>query len=117
MPVQSEESIDLLTKDSGLKGNLALTNITDLLQFLSSSAKSGMIRLVGHPGGEEGNIHFVGGELVSAVSKNVTGLEGLCRFAFLGSGHLPFYSRGGCTKDKYWIISTTRHNGSGCTVG
>ena len=66
MPVQIEESIDLLTKDSGLKGNLALTNITDLLQFLSSSAKSGMIRLV-RPSGRRGRqYHFVGGELVSA---------------------------------------------------
>ncbi|RQW87213.1 MAG: DUF4388 domain-containing protein [Geobacter sp.] len=90
MPVQIEESIELLTKDSGLKGNLALTNITDLLQFLSSSAKSGMIRLVRHPGGEEGKIHFVGGELVSAESKNITGLEGFADLLSWDQGTFHF---------------------------
>ncbi len=90
MPVHSEESIDLLAKDSGLKGNLALTNITDLLQFLSSSAKSGMIRLVSHPEGEEGSIHFVAGELVSALSKNASGLEGLAELLAWDQGSFHF---------------------------
>ncbi len=77
MPVR----IDAVTADgkseSGLKGNLSLTTITDLLQFLSASAKSGVIRLLRQPGGDEGRIYFVAGELVSVVSKDLTGLEGL----------------------------------------
>jgi len=90
MSVHIEENADLHTKDSGLKGNLALTNITDLLQFLSSSAKSGMIKLVSHPGGAEGSIHFVGGELVSAVSKNITGLQGLADLLSWDQGTFHF---------------------------
>ncbi|MDD2318524.1 MAG: DUF4388 domain-containing protein [Geobacteraceae bacterium] len=90
MPVHYEESIDLMNKDGGLKGNLSLTNITDLLQFLSSSAKSGVIRLQSHPGGEEGKIHFVGGELVSVVSKNLSGLEGLADLLSWDQGTFHF---------------------------
>jgi predicted regulator of Ras-like GTPase activity (Roadblock/LC7/MglB family) len=77
MPVQLEESSVPGKDDTGLKGNLSLTNITDLLQFLSSSAKSGMIQLVRHPDGTEGKIFFVAGELVSADSGKRSGLEGL----------------------------------------
>ncbi|HOI15750.1 MAG TPA: DUF4388 domain-containing protein [Geobacteraceae bacterium] len=77
MPVQREESIVAGKGDTGLKGNLSLTHITDLLQFLSSSSKSGMIQLVRHPDGTEGKIFFVAGELVSADSGEKSGLEGL----------------------------------------
>jgi predicted regulator of Ras-like GTPase activity (Roadblock/LC7/MglB family) len=90
MPVHYEESSDLLNKDGGLKGNLSLTNITDLLQFLSSSAKSGVIRLLRHPGGDEGHIHFVNGELVSVVSKNLAGLEGLANLLSWDQGTFHF---------------------------
>jgi predicted regulator of Ras-like GTPase activity (Roadblock/LC7/MglB family) len=77
MPAQSEENLVASKSDSGLKGNLSLTNITDLLQFLSSSAKSGMIQLLRHPDDKDGKIFFVAGELVSAVSGDSTGLDAL----------------------------------------
>lgn len=90
MSVQLVENTDAQMQDSGLKGNLALTTITDLLQFLSSSAKSGMIHLVRHPQGGEGHIHFVGGELVSAVSSNTAGLEGLADLLSWDQGTFHF---------------------------
>ena len=90
MPVQYEESMAAGKGDTSLKGNLSLTNITDLLQFLSSSAKSGMIQLVRYPGGQEGKIHFVAGELVSAVSGDLAGLEGLADLLAWDQGAFHF---------------------------
>jgi predicted regulator of Ras-like GTPase activity (Roadblock/LC7/MglB family) len=90
MPVQYEESMAAGKGDTSLKGNLSLTNITDLLQFLSSSAKSGMIQLLRHPGGQEGTIHFVAGELVSAVSGDLAGLEGLADLLAWDQGTFHF---------------------------
>lgn len=90
MSVQLVENTDAQMRDSGLKGNLSLTTITDLLQFLSSSAKSGMIHLVRHPEGGEGHIHFVGGELVSVASDNTAGLEGLAELLSWDQGTFHF---------------------------
>lgn len=90
MPLQSGDAVSPLKGDSGLKGNLSLTTITDLLQFLSSSAKSGMIQLVRHPGGEHGAIHFVAGELVSAASDSLSGLDGLADLLSWDQGTFHF---------------------------
>jgi predicted regulator of Ras-like GTPase activity (Roadblock/LC7/MglB family) len=90
MPLQSGDATSLLKHDSGLKGNLSLTTITDLLQFLSSSAKSGMIQLVRYPGGEKGAIHFVAGELVSAVSDSLAGLAGFADLLSWDQGTFHF---------------------------
>lgn len=90
MPVQNDGAVDDGKSDNGLKGNLSLTNITDLLQFLSSSAKSGRIKLLRHPGGDQGDIHFVAGELVSAVSKDLSGLEGLADLLSWDQGTFHF---------------------------
>lgn len=89
MPVQIDVAADGKS-ESGLKGNLSLTNITDLLQFLSASAKSGMIQLLKQPGGDEGHICFVAGELVSAVSKDLTGLDGLADLLSWDQGTFHF---------------------------
>ena len=90
MPVQYEENLATGKGDTSLKGNLSLTNITDLLQFLSSSGKSGMIQLTRHPGGEEGKKHFVAGELVSAVSRDMGGLAGLADLLAWDQGTFHF---------------------------
>lgn len=74
-----------------LKGNLALTNITDLLQFLSASYKSGMIRLIGQSPGKEGKIFFMGGELVNVTSGSVKGLEGFADLLSWDQGSFQFY--------------------------
>jgi len=74
-----------------LKGSLALTNITDLLQFLSASYKSGMIRLLGRPGGKEGKIFFMAGELVNAMSGEIKGLEGFADLLSWEQGTFQFH--------------------------
>lgn len=90
MPFQSDTVAVDGKSESVLKGNLSLTTITDLLQFLSVSAKSGMIQLLRQPGGEEGLIYFVGGELVSAVSRDLTGLDGLADLLSWNQGTFQF---------------------------
>jgi predicted regulator of Ras-like GTPase activity (Roadblock/LC7/MglB family) len=61
--------------DRGLRGNLSLTTITDLLQFLAASAESGAIKILRLPENEEGMIYFGKGEVLSAKSPERCGLE------------------------------------------
>lgn len=74
-----------------LKGSLAVTNITDLLQFLSASYKSGMVHLVRQPGGTEGKIYFLTGELVYVVSGKETGLDGFADLLSWEQGSFQFH--------------------------
>ncbi|ABA89714.1 PATAN domain GTPase-activating protein, putative [Syntrophotalea carbinolica DSM 2380] len=62
-------------KDNGLHGSLSLTTITDLLQFLAASAKSGAIRIIREPENDEGMIYFAKGEILSARTGETTGLH------------------------------------------
>ncbi len=66
----------LKESDNGLQGNLSLTNITNLLQFLSLSSKKGVIELNRQEDDKKGQIWFAGEELLSAVSGTLTGIEG-----------------------------------------
>ncbi len=77
--------------DNHLKGSLSLTNITDLLQFLSASYKSGMIQLVRQPGNKEGKIFFMTGELVNVLSGSATGLDGLADLLSWDQGTFQFH--------------------------
>lgn len=77
--------------DPFLKGSLSLTNITDLVQFLSASYKSGMIHLIKQPGGIEGKIFFMAGELVNVISENLTGLDGLSDILNWDQGIFQFH--------------------------
>jgi len=83
--------LDTSKNDNFLKGSLALTNITDLLQFLSASYKSGLIHLHGQPGGREGKIFFMAGELVYVISGKVTGLEGFAELLSWEQGSFQFH--------------------------
>jgi predicted regulator of Ras-like GTPase activity (Roadblock/LC7/MglB family) len=83
--------LDTSKNDNFLKGSLALTNITDLLQFLSASYKSGLIHLLGQPGGKEGKIFFMAGELVYVISGKVTGLEGFAELLSWEQGSFQFH--------------------------
>jgi len=107
MPVKFEETLVAGKNDQGLKGNLSLTTITDLLQFLSSSAKSGMIQLLKHPEGVEGKIYFVGGELVSAMSGDTSGLEGLASLLTWDQG--TFHFQPGVASAKTTIGLSVQH--------
>ncbi|MDA8430489.1 MAG: DUF4388 domain-containing protein [Geobacteraceae bacterium] len=60
-----------------LKGSLSLTNITDLVQFLAASYKSGMIHLTRHPGGVEGKIFFLAGTITNVTTDTLSGLDAL----------------------------------------
>jgi predicted regulator of Ras-like GTPase activity (Roadblock/LC7/MglB family) len=83
--------LDTNKNDNFLKGSLALTNITDLLQFLSASYKSGMIYLLGQSGGKEGKIFFMAGELIYVISGKVTGLEGFADLLSWEQGSFQFH--------------------------
>jgi predicted regulator of Ras-like GTPase activity (Roadblock/LC7/MglB family) len=74
-----------------LKGSLSLTNVTDLLQFLSSSYKSGMLQLMKQPGDAHGKIFFVSGEVVYVASDQNTGLEGFAEILAWENGTFQFY--------------------------
>lgn len=82
---------DMNKSDKSLKGSLALTNITDLLQFLSASYKSGMIQLTGQPGGKDGKIFFKAGELVNVMSGKTSGLEGFADLLSWEQGTFQFH--------------------------
>jgi len=77
--------------DPYLKGSLSLTNITDLVQFLSASYKSGMIHLIKQPGEIEGKIFFMAGELVNVISGNLSGLDGLSEILNWDQGVFQFH--------------------------
>ena len=85
------EKIDTGENGVYLNGSLALTNITDLLQFLSVSYKKGMIKLIKEPEKWEGKIFFAAGELVHAVSGNVVGLEGFSNLLSWTEGSFQFF--------------------------
>jgi predicted regulator of Ras-like GTPase activity (Roadblock/LC7/MglB family) len=83
--------LNMDSKDTLLKGSLSLTNITDLLQFLSASYKSGMIQLTSQPGNKVGKIFFMAGELVNVISGRATGLEGLADLLSWDQGTFLFH--------------------------
>jgi predicted regulator of Ras-like GTPase activity (Roadblock/LC7/MglB family) len=62
--------------DKALHGSLTLTSITDLLQFLAASTRSGAIRIIRETEDVEGMIYFDKGEVLSARAGEQTGMEG-----------------------------------------
>lgn len=87
-----ETGTPLQTNDvTFLKGTLSLTSVTDLLQFLSASNKSGMLKLTRHPGDTQGEIFFIEGDVVSVLSDNISGLEGFAEILAWENGTFQFY--------------------------
>ncbi len=76
--------------DRGLQGNLSLTTITDLLQFLAASAESGAIKIVRHPQNDEGMIYFGKGQVLSANTSERTGLESFADMLNWSKGSFNF---------------------------
>jgi len=74
----------------GLQGNLAQTNILDLLQFLYASTKTGELILRRHLGGAEGRAYFVKGTLVHAVAGGLVGMEALVELTGWEDGTFSF---------------------------
>lgn len=74
---KSTERINIADINPFLKGSLSLTNITDLVQFLAASYKSGMIHLTKHPEGVEGKIFFMAGTITNVTTDTRAGLDAL----------------------------------------
>jgi predicted regulator of Ras-like GTPase activity (Roadblock/LC7/MglB family) len=73
-----------------LKGSLSLTNITDLVQFLAASYKSGMIHLTRHPEGVEGKIFFMSGTIVNVATNTLSGVDALSDILNWNQGEFHF---------------------------
>lgn len=73
-----------------LKGSLSLTNVTDLVQFLATSYKSGMIHLTKHPEGIEGKIFFMAGTLTNVSTNTLSGLDALSDVLNWNEGEFQF---------------------------
>jgi predicted regulator of Ras-like GTPase activity (Roadblock/LC7/MglB family) len=87
----SQENALISSIDPFLKGSLSLTNISDLVQFLSASYKSGMIHLIKQPGEIEGKIFFMSGELVNVTTDTVSGLDALSEIFHWDQGVFQFH--------------------------
>lgn len=84
------ERIHISDNDPVLKGSLSLTNITDLVQFLTTSYKSGMIHVHNHHGGVEGKIFFSAGTLTSVSTDTLSGLDALSEILNWTQGEFQF---------------------------
>lgn len=85
-----------------LKGSLSLTNVSDLLQFLSSSYKSGMIQLTKLPEKIDGKIFFRTGELVNVLTGSLNGLEAFLEVCNWNQGDFQFHPD---------VVTTEKHIG------
>jgi len=89
MPSTSER-LPITEINPFLKGSLSLTNITDLVQFLAASYKSGLIHLTKHPEGVDGKIFFMAGAIINVSTDTLTGLDGLCEILNWHQGEFQF---------------------------
>lgn len=87
---KSSERLQRSAIDPFLKGSLSLTNITDLVQFLATSYKSGMILVTKHPEGIEGKIFFASGTLTNVSTDTLSGLDGLSDILNWDQGEFQF---------------------------
>jgi predicted regulator of Ras-like GTPase activity (Roadblock/LC7/MglB family) len=74
-----------------LKGSLSLTGVTDLIQFLSSSYKSGLLQLTRQPDNTKGEIYFIGGDVIHVTSGNSAGMEGFAEILAWSNGTFQFH--------------------------
>jgi len=89
MPSRAER-IHIADNTHFLKGSLSLTNITDLVQFLATSYKSGMIHVHKHPAGIEGKIFFTAGAITNVSTDELSGLEALSDILNWDQGEFQF---------------------------
>jgi predicted regulator of Ras-like GTPase activity (Roadblock/LC7/MglB family) len=75
----------------GLRGNLAQTNIMDLLQFLSVARKTGALTLEKLPEMTEGHVYFAGGDIVHGVAGRAAGMEALAEVCDWSEGNFRFF--------------------------
>ena len=87
---KSTERMILTDINPSLKGSLSLTNVTDLVQFLATSYKSGMIHLTRHPGGIDGKIFFMSGTITNVSTNTLSGLDALSDILNWDQGEFQF---------------------------
>jgi predicted regulator of Ras-like GTPase activity (Roadblock/LC7/MglB family) len=87
---KSTERISVTDINPSLKGSLSLTNVTDLVQFLATSYKSGMIHLTRHPDGIDGKIFFMSGTITSVSTNTLSGLDALSDILNWDQGEFQF---------------------------
>lgn len=81
-------SEDPFQGDSEISGNLSQIFLPDLWQMLSLNLKSGVIRVEGE--GMSGSIYIEKGEIISAVTQNVSGEKALYRLIAMKEGKFRF---------------------------
>ncbi len=86
----SMEGIHIADISPSLNGSLSLTNVTDLIQFLASSYKNGMIQLTKHPERTDGKIFFASGTITSVSTNTLSGLEALSHILSWNQGEFQF---------------------------
>ncbi len=89
----SRPALTLVSSSSAaaMKGDLAQTKITDIMQFLSSSYGQGMIQVTGGPDGHEGKIYFMSGALLHVETGAAAGLDGLVEMLTWTEGSFQFH--------------------------
>jgi predicted regulator of Ras-like GTPase activity (Roadblock/LC7/MglB family) len=84
------ELLQINDKTHVFKGSLSQTDVTDLVQFLATSYKSGMILLNKHPEGGEGKLFFMSGTITNVSTDTLTGLEALSDILNWDQGEFHF---------------------------
>ncbi|ABL00736.1 DUF4388 domain-containing protein [Pelobacter propionicus] len=86
----SMENVRVADISPSLNGSLSLTNVTDLIQFLASSYKNGLIQLTKHPEGTDGKIFFASGTITCVSTTTLSGLEALSYILSWNQGEFQF---------------------------
>jgi predicted regulator of Ras-like GTPase activity (Roadblock/LC7/MglB family) len=76
--------------DVDLQGNLALTHLADLVQFFSTSGKTGELGVTLSPSGKRGQLFFDAGELVHVVCAGKYGMDALVELLGWEKGDFRF---------------------------
>ncbi|MBW6504800.1 DUF4388 domain-containing protein [bacterium] len=79
---------EALTGDSEISGNLSQIFLPDLWQMLAMNRKSGILQVDGER--VSGSVYIERGEIVSAVTRNITGEKALFRLIPLKEGRFRF---------------------------
>jgi predicted regulator of Ras-like GTPase activity (Roadblock/LC7/MglB family) len=86
------EGVALVGRQLGvdLQGNLALTNVADLLQFLHASRMTGILQLSRGIGGKKARVHFELGDLASAEAGDLVDINALVEILGWDKGTFAF---------------------------
>ena len=81
---------DLSTEHAELEGSIREFNVSDIVQFLSGSEKTGKLSLKANPSGAEGAILFAEGTVVHAELSGSVGEDAFFDLMLWGEGQFAF---------------------------